>query len=129
MVYVLMPGPLEHGGAYAAWLFTLFVPSVPGVDAPGRTLVVVEGMSYTTQYQCVSPGPGVWCIANAYPTVPVGPGVHDRDGLCDCPSQVNEIGIVPPEIMSGLERVNDVVLGVLVVLGLAGVLSGELLLV
>ena len=39
-----MPGPLEHGGAYASWLFTLFVPSVPGADAPATTLVVVEGM-------------------------------------------------------------------------------------
>ena len=44
----------------------------------------------------------------AYPVVPVGPLVHDRDGVCDCPSQVNAIGIAPPATMSGLVRVNDV---------------------
>ncbi len=103
-----MPGPLEHGGAYASWLFTLFVPSVPGADAPAATLVVVAGMLYTTQYQCVSPRPGEWCITSAYPVVPVGPFVHDRDGVCDCPSHVNATGIAPPAVMSGLLRVNDV---------------------
>jgi len=107
-VYVFRPGPLEHGGAYASWLFTLFVPSVPAADAPAATLIVVEGMLYTTQYQCVSPGPGEWCITSAYPVVPVGPFVHDRDGVCDCPSHVNAIGIAPPATMSGLVRVNDV---------------------
>ena len=44
----------------------------------------------------------------AYPVVPVGPLVHARDGVCDCPSQVNAIGIAPPATMSGLVRVNDV---------------------
>ena len=44
----------------------------------------------------------------AYPVVPVGPLVHDRDGVCDCPSHVNAIGIAPPATMSGLVRVNDV---------------------
>ena len=44
----------------------------------------------------------------AYPVVPVGPLVHVRDGVCDCPSQVNAIGIAPPATMSGLVRVNDV---------------------
>ena len=44
----------------------------------------------------------------AYPAVPVGPLVHARDGVCDCPSQVNAIGIAPPATMSGLVRVNDV---------------------
>ena len=107
-VYVFRPGPLEHGGAYASWLFTLFVPSVPAADAPAATLIVVEGMLYTTQYQCVSPGPGEWCITSAYPVVPVGPFVHDRDGVCDCPSHVNAIGIAPPAAMSGLLRVNEV---------------------
>jgi hypothetical protein len=47
-------------------------------------------------------------MAIAYPTVPVGPFVHDNDGLCDCPSQVNATGIAPPAVMSGLLRVNDV---------------------
>ena len=44
----------------------------------------------------------------AYPVVPVGPLVHDRDGVCDCPSHVNATGIAPPATMSGLVRVNDV---------------------
>ena len=44
----------------------------------------------------------------AYPVVPVGPLVHDKDGVCDCPSHVNAIGIAPPATMSGLVRVNDV---------------------
>ena len=44
----------------------------------------------------------------AYPVVPVGPLVHDRGGVCDCPSHVNAIGIAPPATMSGLVRVNEV---------------------
>jgi hypothetical protein len=44
----------------------------------------------------------------AYPVVPVGPLVHDRDGVCDCPSHVNATGIAPPAVISGLLRVNDV---------------------
>jgi hypothetical protein len=44
----------------------------------------------------------------AYPTVPVGPLVQDKEGLCDCPSHVNATGIAPPDTMSGLVRVNDV---------------------
>ena len=40
--------------------------------------------------------------------VPVGPLVHDRDGVCDCPSHVNATGIAPPATISGLVRVNDV---------------------
>ena len=47
-------------------------------------------------------------MTSAYPAVPVGPLVHARDGVCDCPSQVNAIGIAPPATMSGLVRVNDV---------------------
>ena len=47
-------------------------------------------------------------MAIAYPTVPVGPLVHDRDGVCDCPSHVNATGIAPPAVMSGLVRVNEV---------------------
>ena len=46
-------------------------------------------------------------MAIAYPTVPVGPFVHDNDGLCDCPSQVNATGMAPPDTMSGLVRVNE----------------------
>jgi hypothetical protein len=45
----------------------------------------------------------------AYPTVPVGPRVHDKDGLCDCPSHVNATGIAPPVTMSGLVSMNGVV--------------------
>lgn len=48
-------------------------------------------------------------MAIAYPTVPVGPRVHDRDGLCDCPSHVNATGIAPPVTMSGLVSMNGVV--------------------
>jgi hypothetical protein len=47
-------------------------------------------------------------MAIAYPTVPVGPLVQDKEGLCDCPSHVNATGIAPPDTMSGLVRVNDV---------------------
>lgn len=43
-VYTLIPGPFEHGGAYASCLFTLLVPTVPGAGPPARTFVVVEGM-------------------------------------------------------------------------------------
>jgi len=46
-------------------------------------------------------------MAIAYPTVPVGPFVHDNDGLCDCPSHVNATGMAPPDTMSGLVRVNE----------------------
>ena len=47
-------------------------------------------------------------MTSAYPPVPAGPLVHDKDGVCDCPSHVNAIGIAPPAVMSGLVRVNDV---------------------
>ena len=47
-------------------------------------------------------------MTSAYPVVPVGPFVHDKDGVCDCPSHVNATGIAPPAAMSGLLRANDV---------------------
>ena len=50
-VYIFSPGPLEHGGAYAKFAFTLLVPSVPIEVCPAVTDNVVEGMLYTTQYQ------------------------------------------------------------------------------
>ena len=65
IVYNFGPGPFEQGGAYASWLFTLFVPTVPGAGPPAGTEWADTGMSYTTQYQCVSPGPGMWCMARA----------------------------------------------------------------
>ena len=67
---------------------------------------MVASTPYTTQYQCVSPGPGTWCITTAYPTVPAGAPLHASGGVLDDPSQVNSIGNVPSCCITGLVSVN-----------------------
>jgi len=69
-------------------------------------LVTLTGMLYMTQYQCVSPGPGTWCMTTAKVCVPVGAPLHAKGNVALAPSHVYSTGSAPPSVTSELLRLN-----------------------
>ena len=101
-MYFFAPGPLEHGGEYAVFPFTLLLPSVPIPLTFLARLCVSGGISYSTQYQWLSFGPGMVYITRARLLVPVGMPLHSSGRVALLPSQVYSLGSIPPSITSGL---------------------------